>query len=369
METSLVYDIGSSSVAAGLVRFSDGHSPELLWTGREAVVFKKKPNAEKLISEMLRALERVSKNALEQHIQIKKIFYVFSSPWTHCQTRLINKNFGEVTLITNLFIEKLIHDEEKNFDLGSDMRVIERRAIHTKLNGYPTHHPFGKKASQAEIPLFISAVGDSILDSVQHTTAKYFNFRKSIPHSFMLLSYLTVRDVFAAEKDFLIIDVLGEISTVSIVIGGVLLHSGSFPLGTNSITRHVASALNIALDPAQSLIDTYFDDNIEPSSAKTIEKVLEEIKKEWLELFWITVNSLSKDVVPPRNLFLVENNKMVFFFAAFLREERQREAFNVVILDAAKLTDHCILNGKAQKDTPIALEAIAINKLLYLKNS
>jgi hypothetical protein len=245
--------------------------------------------------------------------------------------------------------------------------------INIKLNGYETSEPVGKKAHRIDIPFFISGVGESILDTIQQTVAKHFNFRKSIEHSFALLSYSTIRDVFAAEQSFLTIDINGELTDISIVKNGILLHTASFPLGINSIIRHISRTLKSTPVVAESLIQMYLDGKVEDERSAQIRTIFDDIQKEWTGLFHVALEDLGNDISLPQTLFLIVNNNLGEFFAEFLRKEKFNafgladESFKVISLDAKKLSDYCHFGTKAGRDVFLALESIAIAKFMHLK--
>ncbi|MSR71195.1 MAG: hypothetical protein EXS50_00785 [Candidatus Taylorbacteria bacterium] len=381
-ETSLIYDIASGSIGAALVSFVPNHAPSVIFTDRQSILLKKKPTSADIISEMVRALTKISKSISDKKIKIKRIFFVFSSPWVISQTRIIDYKKDKDVLVTEKLINTIIRDEElksigtgtkrrEGFlqDFGLDTVLVEHKAIAVTLNGYPTPYPNGKKAHFIEIPLVTSSVGGKILEIIDRAISPFFSSVKIINHSSSLLSYSVLRDIFENEYSFLSIDINGEVTDIYIVKDGVLLHNASFPLGINMILRHMSDALGYELSVCESLLQVYNTGKIDQESGLKVKVILESIQKQWIELFHESISSLGNDIALPRKLFLTVSNNLSSFFAEFLRSEKfsqlnlTSDGFSVEVVDMSKLNQYCHFNNGSRPDTLLAIEAIAINKL------
>jgi len=66
----------------------------------------------------------------------------------------------------------------------------------------------------------------------------------------MLSSFTVVRDMHIQKENFLLLDIGGEVTNISMVKKNILRESISFPLGCNFLPRGVASNLKCSLNEA-----------------------------------------------------------------------------------------------------------------------
>ena len=83
---------------------------------------------------------------------------------------------------------------------------MEKNIIQTLLNGYNVNKPYGKETNRIDITLFMSMISDEIRRKVRDIIEKIFNTDNILYNSFALASFSVTRDVFSAEKDFLLMD-------------------------------------------------------------------------------------------------------------------------------------------------------------------
>mgnify|MGYP003392725254 CR=1 FL=1 len=337
MSLSIVYDIASGTVGGGLMEFSSRKEPKIVFTNRQPILFQKKPDSQKLLSEMLRSLEKVTEELAKfKEGKIEEVFYVFSSPWVISQTKSFTYKENKEIKITHSFLNHLLESQEKEIKFNEDMLIIEHKSLNIKLNGYEVMDPIGKKAHLIELPILASAISRDVFSAIENTVAKFFNFRKSTSHSFTLLSCSTINDIFPDEKEFVVIDINGELTSVG---------STTFPFGSNSMIRHISTVLNNEVNVSESLVKTYLNHSIGPEMNEKMKIIFSEIQKRWLGLL--------SGITLPKKIFLLVNNDFSNFFAS---------AIDVTALDEEKLKNYCILGGKAVNDVVLFIEALALNK-------
>ena len=155
---------------------------------------------------------------------------------------------------------------------------MEKNIIQTLLNGYNVNKPYGKETNRIDITLFMSMISDEIRRKVRDIIEKIFNTDNILYNSFALASFSVTRDVFSAEKDFLLMDISGEVSDIMLIRDDVIVKTSTFPLGSNFLIRKTAEALNIIPEEAHSLIRLFFEQKGLNTEHQDIRKALIAIK-------------------------------------------------------------------------------------------
>ena len=165
---------------------------------------------------------------------IRNVFYALSSPWCVSQTKIIKIKKDKPFEISIDSIEGVISGEEKKFlsgDSTESSKIIEKKIIEAKLNGYKMTEIYGKKAKDIELAFFVTLAPEYVLKEVKDAGRKYFNFRSSNFHSFALSSFSAIREIYSDKENFMFIDVHGELTDLSVIKDSVLVENFSFPEG------------------------------------------------------------------------------------------------------------------------------------------
>lgn len=388
-EISLIFDIGSGTLGCAIVKFNKGKSPQILYTYREPIVSKRNIDSEGLTQAMIKTLNSVCDVVLRDgfaHLpnpknsikRINKVHYVFSSPWVLSQTKVITVEKETEVLVTRELIESIIKDEEKGFErmysegnysdtFDFDVDIIERNVVQVNLNGYTTHNPFGKYAHKIEVPFFLSVISRKVVGKIDDVVRKHFSPHGHKAHSCILLSCITLRDMFHAEDDFMFVDIHGELTDIGIVKNGVLVQAASFPLGINTIVRKVSKELSTTPQVAESQIRIFLEGKTDDKISVIMKGVLNKIRREWVALFHEALDDLNAHGVIPHKIFLIVGSGMERFFADFIQEEKfslgmVQDTFEVTPLDGEIFTQYGSYTKRADRDPFLGMHAIALNK-------
>ena len=386
-EVSAVFHIGSGSVDGHLVRLSKISKPEIIYTTNVPILFQKNINLERHFKLMIKALDSVLKDIQKQGILhlnftglrnhgIKNAFYILSSPWCASQTKIIKIKKDKPLEITKDSIESFIDDQENKFlsdnsDEGS--KIIEKKIIEAKLNGYKTAEIYGRKARDIELSLFMTSVPEYILNELKNTARKYFNFRSSHFHSFALSSFSAIRDIYSDKENFIYLDVHGELTDLSIIKDNVFVESASFPAGKNFFIRHISEKLRLSANEAHSLINLYAEKRCDQETSQKVEVAIGASLKSWLDNFHSVLTSLSLNMYVPRTIFMAVSDEFGAFLAKELKEERfsqfsmTDEYFDVIVLNSKSLCEYCKSDKNFKKEPFAELECIFLNKMFNAK--
>jgi hypothetical protein len=341
---------------------------------------------------MLDALRRVNARLAKEgivhlkftpfgNLTVKRIFYVFASPWAVTQTKIATINKPDGFVVTKELVDKVIAEQENIFetevlshaDLGDKLQAIEKRVVQIKLNGYEVENPYGKKATRADISLFISLIPKAVVDKVFDISMSTYHPKGTAIFSLPLASFSTIREVFHNDRDFIFIDVGGELSDISVIRDGLILETASFPLGRHFLTRKVAKSFATTESEAVSLVKMYHDGHAETAVAERLEPVLSEARKQWSDALHTTLSKISLTIALPTHLFAIINNDFVPFFMKALKSEKVTEfgvsesPLSVVLVNHDALKSVVTFGKHANKDPFIAILAGFVGRVYESK--
>jgi hypothetical protein len=284
-----------------------------------------------------------------------------------------NTPFTFTTALADSLIQKevALFEEEylKKYSKDS-IRPIELKNIKIMLNGYETSNPLDQKAKQLEMTIFVSLAPEDFLKKIENTIRSHFNFKEIKFSSFVMTSFTVVRDMYISQENFLLIEIGGEMTDITMVKKNVLRESASFPLGRNFIIREVATALNSTPEEAKSFISLFQDRHATSTVAKKLVSVIDKLKMEWLQKFQESLANLSRDISIPSTIYMTVSIEMADFF----RQTIENEQFNQYTLTESKFKviffSSEIFHGKVEfegdiaRDPGLIIDTIYINRLL-----
>lgn len=377
----VLFDIGSSSVGGALLLFHKNGIPKIIYSTREEISFSEDLKFEQLLASTVKSLEEVAKNISKRGLGApEKIFCVLSSPWHASQIRTINYNKTTPFTFNSQLADSLTEKETALFEAehlekykGEKIRSIELKNMRTMLNGYPTSSPLGKKAKDVSMALFISLSPESILTKFEEAIGRHFHAHNIKFSSFAISTFTVIRDLFAQGEDFILIDIGGEVTDISMVKGEVLRESSSFPKGINFMARSLASSMGLSIAQAKSFFSLYKDGHAEGETLKRLKPAIKTIKNEWLQEFQKTLSELSHDISIPANIFVTVDRDFVEFFTTLVGEEQfsqytlTESKFKIEYVGNEALAGNAIVSKGAMHDPNLIIEAIYTNRFLSLK--
>lgn len=380
-----VFDIGSASVGGALFYLQDSGVPKLVFSVREKINFDLDIEPTKFLNSTLASLDIVAhKIATAKLGAPEKIFVVLTSPWYTSQNRIIklekNTNFIFNAKLADSLIErevKLFEDEHLLPYIQNEnaVRAIELKSVRTMLNGYEVSDPCNQKAKSLEMTLFISLSGEEVLSSIENIMGKHFHTNDVKFSSFLITFFTVVRDMFLHQEDFLLIDVGGEMTDISMVKKNSLKESTSYPLGTNSIVRGMAKSMNSSLSEAESTFSLYKDGHMEENLKSKVVPVINSIKNDWLHKFQSSLANLSTDISIPATIFIAIDKNYSDFFAEIIKTEQFNQytltesKFQIIFLNSERLHGAASFDDNVLRDNFLIIESIYINRFLKQDNA
>ena len=381
-DSCLIFDIGSGSIGAGLVDMT-GSAPNVVWCNRQSFPPQVPEHLEfnRFMQGMLSTLQTLCESVQKEGLSkvpgrsLGKIYLIFASPWYISQTTVLKFQHEKSVSVEPYFSEIKKMLEQKEAALagatpgGSKALVIEKQIIEARLNGYPTAHPHGKAAHSFEAAVLTSMLGMELYQQTAAIVHKTFGRNPSSLHSFALVSFATIRDIFAPEENFLLVDIGSEVTDIGVVRDDVLVDTISFPSGKNFILRAVAAALGITPQEAQSRIELYRSGKSEAGESKKVVAALLAVEKEWQGAFEKAAGELTKTTTLPTALFLTADQDLGEWFRVALLEGNAKnlsetgQALSVVLLTPEHFAKYITFAPTVLPDPFIALEALFAQRI------
>jgi cell division ATPase FtsA len=178
------------------------------------------------------------------------------------------------------------------------------------------------------------------------------------------------RDTFINQENFLLVNIGGEVTDISMIKKDIIRESVSFPLGHNFVVRGVAEGVDCSLDEARSFLSLYKNDHISDVSKRKLEPVISAVKTEWLKNFQEFLSNLTSDISIPSVVFITIDKDLAKFFSEIIKTEQFNQyiltesKFKVIFLGAQDLHGIALFEENTSHDPFLIIESIYINRFL-----
>lgn len=380
----MITDVGSSTVSAGLVLFSPNKKvkPKILFTTFVPISVTPEPDLAHLsnfIGGYVKTafatlatkglVELKTKNIKVP--EVSKIFVSLSSPWFVSKTtkRTIANSkpfvFEEHLISTTLTEEEVSFESEAREEtrmefLGTDVRMIEREVVHVSLNGYHTANPFGREANRADVSLYMSLASEKLLREIRDAAREYFHRARGVFHTFPLVSFGSLNELFPQMKDYVFFDIAGEDSHLFLSKGGAIQSTVSFPLGENALLRRIMANHTVDETLARSSIALWKDGTAGAALKSPIDAVISEYQNEWILQCKKALQILNGTA---SHWFLIADMGIEAVFVSFLQAivAQGERVSAITALGAADFKDVVDTEKHVDRDPFLALQTLFAN--------
>jgi hypothetical protein len=323
----ILLHVGSASISAGLGELS-AEKPVLVYTSKEPLPYRETLDFDHLVKatevRIESLLQRVVHEGVPRYTKYKghapvihSILVVLASPWYVSRTSVLSFHKEKPISITEDLVADMIKTARDAFEkevesgalaqIGEDAVVLEESLIQVELNGYRTHSPFGKKAKDISVAVLFSLFSKKLKIKFVQAMERVVHRVNLSWHTFALVDFSLVRDLYPEEHTFLLMDIDGEVTDVSIVKNGVLLESVSFPCGKYSVLR----CLGEEAGPAESRVSVLTRNDAGDSRVT-------KAREEWLRQYTGALEELREHNAIPHKLFLSGNEDVLPWFEEVL---------------------------------------------------
>lgn len=367
----LFVDIGSTSVALGAVVFSKEGHPHIEKIISSKIQVLSDLSFEKFEKEMQKSLNISISQMLKEHpFPIDRIEVHLASPWYASQVRNAKLSRPTPFSVTKKVLDDMMTREAKLFseeELGGDkegaLKVLESMVMKVKLNGYEVKDPIGVSAKDLEFSIFVSVAPTEVISGIEKIIERHY--RKPIRFStFLASSYLVVRDYFHQPGQYLLVDIGGEVSDISLVRDGSLVQSVSFPRGRNFMLRKLSVGLGRSIDEAVSICTLYIEGKVDQGLKESCDTILSKTKDEWLSAFQSALFSISSELSIPDTILLTCHADVAPWFVETIQREEfhqytlTEKEFKVTLLSADLFHETLSFEPHVKRNPFIMIEAL-----------
>lgn len=379
-ELVLVFNIGSGKVGGTLFWMQDSGIPKIIFSATEPILLEDQFDIDRFLLHTIQSLEKVANKIYLAGLGVPNgIFCVLSSPWHISQTRIINFKKNTPFIFTANLADSLVKKEINLFEeehsikkdnTNSLNRIIELKNIKTILNGYETPEPLNQKTKELEMTIFVSMSEEQVLKKIEEVIEKYFHLKQIKFSSFELASFAVVRDIFLEQENFLLVDIDGEVTNLSMIKRNILCESITFPLGYNFLIQKVATGLACTLDEASSFFSLFKDGHAEGAIAKKITFILNQLRTEWLKKFQDSLTHISNDISIPSTIYLTTNKSFADFFSETIKAEQFNQytlaesKFKITFLDTKIFQGIAFFKESVVDEPNLIIDSVYINRFL-----
>jgi len=387
----VVFDIGSGSVGGAIVKIPaqatnplgssdrDKYLPSIIKSARVDIKLCKNVEIDKLLEEMLKSLKVVADNIHGSKADNpSQIFCVLSSPWYISENRLVKTEHDKPFIFTQRLADDLLSEEISSFttlyqhtygSTDSIPEIIENHITTVSANGYPCALPIGVSTNSIEMNMIISVVPKLFLDKIRKVISNTWSHKSVYFSSFALSSYMAVKDLYINSDSYILLDISGEITDVSIISKGVFKTSLSFPFGKNKLFNHITNALKIELRDVKELFNLYMKNTLLEKDKEKVIQAFNAAEKSWSTSFKECVGSLRYTFILPETVFLTADEDIKLWFKDVISREEYLQSmvagnkWKVITLDGPEFLNMCSIED-GPCDPFLMIESIAIMRKL-----
>jgi hypothetical protein len=355
---SLVFNIGSGSISGGIIKFTAEPGENLLYYSNEKIPFQQEISVSRHLDLMKSSLDilvnrihtegvRLINQNLKKNLNIEKVFCVFSSPWSSSYTKTIRIKEPKTIKITEEYLNKYIDEQEKQLrlDIGSTGRVVEKKIVQMKANGYIVNDFNNKLAKDVEFSIHFTIAPEEVLQAVEKSISKTFHIQDIWCHSFSLSIFSIIRNLFPQKDDCLHIDVSEEMTDISVIHDGLMTVSASLPFGRNHYIRELSKVMNVSEEIADSMIKMKNQKIADELANLKLNVSMDKAAADWLAKIYEVLDGLKIKICLQDTIFLVASHDL----APFLKEKIERHDFSVLTLDNKKIKPPMIIDDLSFK--------------------
>lgn len=377
-ELTLLVDIGSASVGAALVKIEKGQAPRIIASIREDISFQEVLSSARFLLAMNKALDKVLKDLQEKTKATgnpKHFFCTLSSPWFILKTRDLRISKNEEFEVTERALEKFIDedilklkDELKDTLPPEDVRIIEKKIIHIKLNGYEIKNPYKQKTSRIEMTVTVGVSSGKVIQSIERKINNFFHTKSVHFGAFPVAAFSAIRDIFPTESRFLFLDITGEATDVSRVENDLLTRTVSFPRGKNFFIREISARFRTVHEEATTLFSMFLRGELDSTRHIEVSGIVGAAESEWLERFEKAITVLAENGAPPRKIFFTTDAEISSRFLELISKAKSElladGEFEVQYLDQLIVSKFVSFDTEVIRDPFIVVEALLAQKLI-----
>jgi hypothetical protein len=227
-----------------------------------------------------------------------------SSRWFISQTRIVRVGRNRPFKITAELINKLIADEQYDFEKFWTGDGWLKNSKATVLENYPLKKIF-KEGGELELSIYFSLASQRLLEAIKGTLVNELNISSVCFNTFPFLVFHVFRHLLDTEKGFVLIDVTGETSEATIIRNNIIEETISLPKGEVGCLKSLSATLRLHPAEARARFSQYQRNELGEIHLSKIERGLQDAHEEWTKCFKKMIKEVSSERDLPQNFYLI----------------------------------------------------------------
>jgi len=308
-----IFDIASASVGGLLFKYHKNGIPEIVNCVRKPADFPLDNGFKPIWRSLHQAFKNVNDHLIKNVNKKPEIaFCIFSSPWYISQTRIIKVKRDKSFMISKDLIKNLLEDEMNSFKKlwqksplspkGKSI-VLEKALLKSVINGYSIKNPVSLSAENLDIFCFLSLGLKEMEEKIKEDILNYIKPNNIHFHSFSFTLFSILKNLINTEEGFMFLDITGELTDIFLIRNGIIEESNCFSRGENFLIRRLASAFNIDMAEARSIMTQYQRKELENSNSEKISTILKPAGEEWARSLKKMFEEMAQEKPLPHHLY------------------------------------------------------------------
>lgn len=309
----------------------------------------------------------------------KKVFCTLASPWLASQTRTAHVVFDRPQKIRQAdIVSRVVKEREEFFKskdvvelIGKDTHMlIEEKVVRVLLNGYETSQLESNNIRTMDISTVFSVAPLGIVQGISDEIHRVFSSCETSFHSFSAILFNALRDATEEKiRDFVMIDISGEVSDVSVVSDMNLVETVTFPIGKKTLIRHIAESAGIGTEEVLSYIYLSREGEITGRSKGKITKAIEGARDMWYRSYEHALTDLADTHTLSHSVFFTSDPDVKTWFRDIIDDAEMihfgaEQGEGVVHgIDPLYLKSWCDVAKDAESDVFLMVGVICAQKL------
>ena len=226
-KSAVFIDISADSVAGAYAHHKEGELPVLLYTRRYPIEIRKDEPHERA---MLRALAILGATLIREGAPIlmrttgqgrtDTVLVSIDAPWQKTSVRTERFERKSPFVFTKSMVATAL---EKTSIVPPGKFLADESIIGTILNGYEMQDPYGKKVHRAEIIVLTSFIDEGAANGIATLIRNLYHPEHILLIAGSSLRYQAMLKVFPHERDALMLDAAGSLTSIALVRKGFLV--------------------------------------------------------------------------------------------------------------------------------------------------
>ena len=304
---TLIVDIGTAVVSAGLVTESKHNAPLVFKVERVPVGMGAELSADALLTHTGSALKTLFEKFAKEGP--KEIRIILGAPWHESRIRTVASGAEKATAISEKTILKAVTDYKNEKPPATGQTDVEAVAVAVAVNGYGTRLAKPVMGKRLKVNVYESEVDLSLEKHIRESVQKFFPHAALSYNTFPLVATVALRGI-SSETSFIIVDCAGEMTEVAILHEDSVQHLSSFPLGYYSIARALPPKGTPVGDSLSRLALYVREELSAPEQAKVDEQFVKAFEA-WKEAFEEVLHKASETTPIPQTVFLISDKEQL----------------------------------------------------------